>query len=275
MYLLPWLPMKPLLTLALCLLSGIATAQTTPLVIGQVQTLHSEQLHEDRSLNIYLPEGYDSAKAYPVIYLLDGSRSEDFLHVVGLTQFFSMTFGMPDCIVVGIANVDRRRDFTFHTDRADLKKEFPTAGHSDAFIAFLEKELLPFISARYKTTETHYIIGQSLGGLLATEVLLKHPQLFTHYLIVSPSLWWDEESMAKAAPALVRKAELAGRFVYVSVGAEGPIMERDAKGLVQALRQAGKPGLRVHFVPMLKENHATILHLSLYEAYKILFPLKG
>lgn len=264
-----------ILTLGLSFLPQMGMGQTPPLVIGQVQTLHSEQLHEDRNLNIYLPEGYDSAKAYPVIYLLDGSRSEDFLHVVGLTQFFSMTFGMPDCIVVGIANVDRRRDFTFHTDRADLKKEFPTAGHSDAFIAFLEKELLPFISARYKTTETRYIIGQSLGGLLATEVLLKHPQLFTHYLIVSPSLWWDEESMAKAAPALALKADLARRFVYVSVGAEGPIMERDAKGLVQALRQAGKPGLRVHFVPMQKENHATILHLSLYEAFKILFPLKG
>lgn len=51
-------------------------------------------------------------------------------------------------------------------------------------------------------------------------------------------------------------------------------MKRDAEGLVQALRSAGKPGLKVHFVPMLKENHATILHPSLYEAFKILFPLK-
>ena len=43
-----------------------------PLTIGDIRTLHSNILHEDRILNIYLPEKYDPSKSYPVIYLLDG-----------------------------------------------------------------------------------------------------------------------------------------------------------------------------------------------------------
>jgi len=32
------------------------------------------------------------------------------------------------------------------------------------------------------------IIGQSLGGLLASEILMKKPELFNKYVIISPSL---------------------------------------------------------------------------------------
>src|SRR5690606_8834222 len=98
---------------------------------------------EDRLLNIYLPNGYDKEKVYPVIYLLDGSADEDFLHIVGLVQFFNLQLKMPDCIVVGIANVDRKRDFTFKTDLEDLKTAYPTTGGSASFIGFIEKELQP------------------------------------------------------------------------------------------------------------------------------------
>lgn len=107
-----------------CLLTSPLFAQETkPLTIGEIKTLKSVVLKEDRTLNIYLPSTYDSSKSYPVIYVLDGSMNEDFLHITGLVQFFNMTFGMPDFIVVGIANVDRKRDFTFHTDLKDLKKD--------------------------------------------------------------------------------------------------------------------------------------------------------
>lgn len=86
---------------------------------------------------------------------------------------------MPKSIVVGIATSNRRRDFTFpKTIEAD-KKTFPTAGHSDKFISFIETELQPFIETKYKTSQSKTIIGQSFRGLLETEILLKKPTLFT------------------------------------------------------------------------------------------------
>ena len=264
------------IAIALCFVLNVSaqinTESNKPFTIGEIREIKSAVLGENRTLNVYLPYGYSKEKTYPVIYLLDGSVNEDFLHIAGLVQFFNM-LKMPEFIVVGIANVDRRRDFTFHTELPDLKKEFPTTGGSEKFIKFIETELQPFIASNYKTSDVKYIIGQSLGGLLATEILLKKPDLFSHYLIVSPSLWWDNESLLKGAKPFVDKQNDAKRYVYISVGGqEEKIMQKDAKELSVILQKANKPNLKLDFLPLPKENHATILHQSITEAFKLLFP---
>lgn len=249
----------------------------TPVVedlkIGEKVTLDSKILNEKRTLNIYLPQTYDKTKSYPVIYILDGSLNEDFLHLVGLQQFFNLQFKMPDFIIVGIANVDRKRDFTFHTDLKDLQKDYPTTGHSGKFIEFVEKELQPFINQNFKTEMTKYIIGQSLGGLLATEILLKKPQLFTHYFIISPSLWWDDESLLNKANSLLSLQKDEEKFVYVSVGKnEHKTMVKDADSLFQILKNSEKKKLKLEYNLMQDDNHATILHRSVYEGFLKLYP---
>ena len=132
-----------------------------PFVLGVIDEIQSKELGEKRILNIYLPEGYKTEEAtkYPVIYLLVGSADEDFIHIAGLVQFNSFEWinQVPKSIVVGIATVDRRRDFTFPTTIEKDQKRFPTSGHSDKFIAFIEKELQPFIAKKYKKLREIYI----------------------------------------------------------------------------------------------------------------------
>ncbi|WP_276876052.1 MULTISPECIES: alpha/beta hydrolase [Chryseobacterium] len=248
------------------------TETTKPLTIGEVRTLKSKVLNEERTLNIYLPQGFDKTKSYPVIYLLDGSMNEDFIHVSGLVQFFNQMYSMPATIVVGIANIDRKRDFTFHTDLKDLQKDYPTTGHSDKFITFLEKELKPYIETQFKTTDK-YLFGQSLGGLLATEILLKKPEMFNNYFIISPSLWWDDESLLKQAPQLLSKSPDTKKFVYVSVGkGEHPVMVKDAEAWYDVLKKSNKKNWTIEYKMMETDNHATILHRSLYEGLVKMFP---
>ena len=273
--------MKPALPFILFLLfhSCIAQAQTdsitkVPFSIGETHTFWSQMLTEKRTLNIVLPGNYDKQKAYPVIYLLDGSVNEDIIHISGLVQFFNMMFQMPDFIIVGIANTDRKRDFTFPTSLKDLKDKYPTTGGSTSFIAFIEKEVQPYIYANFKTTGLKYLVGQSLGGLLATEILLKKPWLFSHYFIISPSLWWNNESLLDESKSLLQKQADTDLYVYVSVGSEGKMMETVAEKLVKVLKKSGKKNLTVDFMPLPKENHATILHNSIYEAFRIQFPYK-
>lgn len=250
------------------------TATVKPLTIGEVRTLKSKVLNEERILNIYFPQNFDKTKSYPVIYLLDGSMNEDFMHVSGLVQFFNLMYAMPETIVVGIANIDRKRDFTFHTDLKDLQKDYPTTGHSDQFISFLEKELKPYIESQYKTTDK-YLFGQSLGGLLATEILVKKPEMFDHYFIISPSLWWDDQSLLKLAPLMLAKSGDKKKFVYVSVGKdEHPVMVKDAGDLYDILKKTGKKNWTVEYKLMETDNHATILHRSLYEGLVKMFPYK-
>ena len=243
-----------------------------PLTIGEIRIVKSKILNEDRTLNIYLPQGFDKTKSYPIIYLLDGSMNEDFIHVTGLVQFFNQMYAMPETIVIGIANIDRKRDFTFHTDLKDLQKDYPTTGHSDQFINFLEKELKPYIESQFKTTDK-YLFGQSLGGLLATEILLKKPEMFNNYFIISPSLWWDDESLLKQAPLLLSKIRDTKKFVYVSVGkGEHKVMVKDAEDFYTVLQNSNKKNLKVEYKMMETDNHATILHRSLYEGLVKLFP---
>ena len=253
------------------------TGGSVPLQIGESKRFFSSVLNEERTVNIYLPNQYDSSKAYPVVYLLDGSFNEDFLHVVGLMQYFNLQFSMPPFIVVGIANVDRKRDFTFHTSNEKLQQAYPTTGHSEKFMQFVEEELLPMIKSSYRTTSEKWLFGQSLGGLMATEFLLKKPELFTHYFIVSPSLWWDDESLLKAAPKLLAQHTQSPAFVYVAVGKQEPaVMQKDAKELFGILQQAYKNAVqKLHYNLMEAENHATILHNALYQGINILYPYKA
>ncbi|WP_443944518.1 alpha/beta hydrolase [Pedobacter sp. AW1-32] len=257
--------------LLLTAFAQLSFAQNQAFNLGQVVKINSSILSETRILNIYLPEGYspDSGKKYPVIYLLDGSANEDFIHITGLVQYLTMIEFMPKSIVVGIANIDRKRDFTFPTQIADDKKDYPTTGKSKHFIQFMENELQPFIQQNYKTTSTKTIIGQSLGGLLAAEILLKKPQLFNQYIIISPSFWWNNESLINDFQHTFKQPKVATK-VFIAVGAEGKIMETDAKKFAETLESKKSQNLKIDFVPMPAENHLTILHNAVYNALKAL-----
>jgi predicted alpha/beta superfamily hydrolase len=253
-------------------------AQKTPFSIGVIDSLKSIELNETRRLNIYLPEGYsaDSAQTYNVIYLLDGSADEDFIHVSGVVQFcnFSWINLLPPSIVVGISNVDRKRDFTFPTTIQKDKEDFPTTGESVKFISFVEKELQPYIDKNYKTNSNKMLIGQSLGGLLATEILYTKPHLFNQYLIVSPSLWWNAESLLKGNPEILNASYSSKTELFVAVGNEGKIMERDAKKLYKQLKKSKSTNLSVKFKFLGNKNHATIMHQAILNGFEAFNQLK-
>jgi uncharacterized protein len=256
---------------------------TKPFVLGVIDKIQSKYLGEERILNIYLPEGYnknDTTK-YGVTYLLDGSADEDFIHIVGLYQFntFEWINRVPKSIIVGIATVDRRRDFTYPTTIEKDKKNYPTTGHSDKFIAFLEHELQPFIENRYRVNSSRTLIGQSLGGLLATEILLKKPTLFSKYIIVSPSLWWDNGSLLNQESPVLQEVFSHKTDVYIGVGKEGltptdkaRVMEVDANVLAEKIHATKSKAVNVYFDYLPQEDHATIMHQAVYNALRILYP---
>lgn len=278
------------ISLVVCLfLTTLVQAQRTrsdsskPFVLGIVDQLNSRLLGEKRTVNIYLPEGYDpqDTVTYPVIYLLDGAADEDFIHVTGLIQFnnFSWIDRVPKSIVVGIVNTDRKRDFTFPTSVKEQKDQYKMSGQSALFIAFLEKELQPFINKKYKGGGSNMLIGQSLGGLLATEVLLKHPRLFNKYVIISPSLWWDNGSLLKQPSALLEEQFDRPTAVYIAVGKEGltpganpRVMEVDANLLADKIKAAKSKQVTVQFDYLPQEDHASIMHIAVFNALRLLYP---
>ncbi len=265
---------RRLLHLSFYLLTAGARAQHTdasvPFVLGVSETIHSTVLGEDRMLHIALPQGYhpDSAARYPVIYVLDGGADEDFIHISGLVQFASFPWieWLPPSIVVGIANVDRKRDFTSPTTNAVDKAEFPTAGGSAAFMLALREELVPFIGSRYRTSDVRMLIGQSLGGLFAAEVLMKDPGLFDRYLIVSPSLWWDDGSLLEVEPGFALHPDQAPKQVYIAVGREGKVMVQRAKKLASIVGKSTTT--KVGYSHLKEFDHSNLLHRAVHDGLR-------
>ncbi|HJT75352.1 MAG TPA: alpha/beta hydrolase-fold protein [Chitinophaga sp.] len=266
----------------LMLIAHCSWAQSS-LSIGIKDSVRSVVLSEKRMLNVYLPEGYhesDTTK-YQVIYLLDGGMEEDFIHIAGLVQFNTLPWikRIPPSIVVGIVNKDRKRDFTFPTTIAEDKARYPTAGGSGKFIAFLERELVPYIQEKYRTSGAKVLVGQSLGGLLATEVLIENPYLFDKYVIISPSLWWDNGSLLKRQMVVAVSPPTTDIGVYIGVGKEGlapgtvpHVMEVDANLLSEKISRLQNKRIHLEFDYLPEEDHATVTHQAVFNAFRKLYP---
>jgi predicted alpha/beta superfamily hydrolase len=147
-------------------------------------------------------------------------------------------------------------------------------------MAFIEKELQPFIDKTYKTTKAKTLIGQSLGGLLATEVLLKKPALFNTYIIVSPSLWWNNGTLLSQDSPLFKESFSQPTSIYIGVGKEGltpttpaRVMEVDANLLAEKIQGTKSKTVKVHFDYLPLENHATIMHQAVSNAFRLLYPV--
>ncbi len=64
------------------------------------------------------------------------------------------------------------------------------------------------------------------------------------------------------------------KYIYISVGKkEHPVMQKDARALYDLLKPIAGKDRKVDF-QLMPDNHATILHNSIYEALLKLFPYK-
>lgn len=164
---------------------------------GIQQELFSVVLNETRPYWVTLPEGYGAdlakSKQYPVIYVLDG---EKYLPMVaGMLDFLSTgnRSQFSKCIIVGILNVDRTRDFTPTAAVSGRGgATLANSGGGSSFARFVVNELIPEVETRWKTGGERILIGHSFGGLETAHILLNHPESFSGYLLFDPSFWWDD-----------------------------------------------------------------------------------
>jgi len=71
--------------------------------------------------------------------------------------------------------------------------DYEGSGGAPAFLEVMRDEIIPFVEGRFDVDpEGRVLVGKSYGGLFATYALLAQPELFSHYLVISPALWWDD-----------------------------------------------------------------------------------
>lgn len=216
---------KIILLLILSILTNLVFAQgkveKENIVIGKRDSIKSKILGEQRKIWVHVPGGAN--QQYPVVYVLDGDSH--FSSVVGMIQQLSTANGnmmCPKMIVVGIPNIDRTRDLTpTHIDADPFVPAdstfYKTSGGGENFIAFIEKELMPYIDAKYPTAPYKMLIGHSLGGLAVMQTFVHHNDLFNSYICIDPSMWWDKEKLLKETQKVLAEKKFDGKSLYLGI----------------------------------------------------------
>lgn len=245
---------------ALMLCAVCAKTQTSQdISIGKKEVIYSNILHEQRKLRIYSPEltsqSPEAGKRYPVLYLLDGDAH--FFSTVGIVQQLSQANGnsiLPEMIVVAIENTDRLRDLV------------PSAGSNkkNPFVDFLSDELMPYIDSSYKTAPYKILVGHSLGGLTAIDILTRWPQLFNAYIAADPSMWYNNEAFLNNTIAQLPKQDMNGKRLFIATANTLPAgmklaqVDKDHSKETQHIRSI------MRLDAFLKKNHNGLLYAQNY-----------
>ena len=262
------------LTTALCLVTiGLAAParasddapKTTPITIGTTHML--EYAPGDlREINVFLPQGYEDGKSYPVLYLIDGGLAQDFLQVVGVARLNEGLERSRPAIIVGIQTKDRQAELIDTPGSIKAERDaFPTAGNGKLFRAFIRDRVIPEIEANYRTDGERAVLGESVAGLFIVNTWLDEPSLFTSYAAINPSLWWNEAANGERAAQTVADGAERGR-IYLTYSNEGPMT---AGATTKVAEAAGKRGC---LVPRTDLTHATTYQQVIPHALQFVFP---
>ena len=188
---------------------GVAAAQPAP---KPVELLASE-LHEFRTndgtlYDVYIafPVGYAPGGdvEYPVLYVTDAFAV--FELVAQTARALELGRDIPPIVLVGVDNpvssyaewsarrflsLSPTRVVEFEEERSQRLGQEVRTGGAEVFLAVLTDEIMPWVESHYPVSDERGLYGGSMAGTFATHVLFTSPDTFSHYLIGSPGLKWD------------------------------------------------------------------------------------
>nr|WP_233411136.1 alpha/beta hydrolase-fold protein [Rugamonas sp. CCM 8940] len=185
-----------------------------------------------------MPDSYrEGNKRYPVLFVVDANYS--FPVVRNIAQRLNKHAGMEEVVVVGLSYAkgdggvfSRRRDYTPTVPRNnDYRSDTPgrqaAFGEAAAYGKFVSGEVFPFIASNYRVDMARKVfIGHSYGSLLGPQILLTEPRTFDHYILGSPSLWYDAGVMFDREKAYAATHKDLPASVFFGIGG----LERLAAG---------------------------------------------
>jgi enterochelin esterase-like enzyme len=173
--------------------------------IKRWENYHSKFV-DDRTIDIWLPEGYSAQKKYAVLYMHDGQMLFDSSitwdnQEWGVDETMSNLFAanqIKDTIVVGIWNTPKRHLEYFPTkafygmNDEDQRRVADTQGNpvthflgrqplSDNYLRFITEELKPNVDEHLSTLpdlQNTFIAGSSMGGLISFYAICEYPRIF-------------------------------------------------------------------------------------------------
>ena len=252
-----------------------AAVSESPIIMGQSVMLDAPSLGDQRQVNIWVPPFLEDLEdPINVVYLVDGGQDQDFIHMAGLAQLGALSWQYEPFMLVGVQTRNRIFELTRPAADPRYQAQFDEQGGSEAFLAFLTEQVIPYVEAHYPVSDRRALIGESLAGLFVTDTFLNAPGSFTDYIAVSPSLWWDDQAAGQAASTLLADHDAAERRLYLTMANEGGTMQAGLDQLLAALREDAPESLDWIYVDRsATEQHSTIFHPAALDAFRTLFAL--
>lgn len=244
-------------------------------ISNEVLTIPSKVLNEDRRIYVHVPKTNSTNlnKSFPVLYLLDG---ENHFHILSAyIDYLSHWQVIPPIIIVGIINVDRKKDLTPSNSTITYDGEndstLKPSGGNEQFFQFLQKELMPYIETNYKTNSSKIFGGHSFGGNTAINCMLLHPEMFDAYIAVSPSLWWDNRYLLKQADEKLKKSSVINKILFYSDGNESGRFHTDVRKFDNLILNKTLRGLRYKYNYYPQESHMSEPIIAYYDALRFIY----
>lgn len=218
--------------------------------------------HHHTNYRIFVAKSKIKYKKYKVIYLLDGNAF--------FSRFLNLYDYLPkeDILIVGIGYDSPLAFDTIHRTKDYTPKvqglEFQNGGGSFEFRQFIKTELLPYINTHYETSEDFQILfGHSFGGLFALDTLFHDVKLFSHYFIISPSLWWGNSEFIPRQISLSNCPQ-----IYMALGsAEGNSSIKKAEAKISAkelsMQILNHSTCKVNFKLFENETHGSVIEKAM------------
>ena len=246
-----------------------APAQSEPIVSAEKIHIRSAVLNEERELRVATPSGYDQSQdAYPVLFVLDGDLN--FAFTAEIARYLAAYRMIPPMIVVGVLNTERSRDMT-HNQPVPAHARYANAGGADRFLKFLAEEAIPEIEKRYRALPERTLVGHSLSGMLTVYALLTRPDLFSGYIAISPSLWWNDFELLAKVQAFYKSRPTLKKKVFVSLADESEGDPAVYPRVKDAFERSAPKELAVFVQFFMEDNHISTAVASITSALQKLF----
>lgn len=203
------------------LLSSSIIAQNKTII---EDSLYSTVLKEQRRISVYLPSSLrdkkDSSRKYPVLYVLDGDSHK--LPVSGILEHFTNAGNstLPEMIIVCIPNTKRTRDLTPYavgvSNFIDSSMSKQTGG-GDNFVRCIQEDIFPYIQSKYPASSYKALVGHSFGGIFALHVLANYKDMFNDYIVIDPSMWYDDRKFSKQVLSKLKSADYTGKSMFLAI----------------------------------------------------------
>jgi len=247
----------------------------------------------DYQIFVHLPPSYEQEpqRRYPVLYVTDADYAFPIIRQIG-RRLNGEGPEIEEFILIGLSYArgddgatSRRRDYTPTPNGPSTAPPGQVHGGGAAYQTYLRDIVKPFVADRFRTDPARTLfLGHSYGSLLGAQILLTEPEMFSGYILGSPSLWYDRRHIFDVEAAYAAGHRDLRANVYMYIGEYEGVragderfsrrldMVADNARFERVLKSRNYPGLTIRNEVLNDEDHLSVAPRGFTHGLKLLLP---